>query len=65
MTRGEFKTERISLALSKNLVAKIDQKCKRINRNRSNYVETIILHDLAQDDKKIEEVNDEIAIKLG
>ncbi len=34
--------ERISVALSKQLIPKIEEKCKHINRNRSNSFETII-----------------------
>ncbi len=43
---------------------KIEQKCKRINRNRSNYLETIIIQDLQKDEVPKTE-NSEIAIKMG
>ncbi len=47
-----FKKEIISIALSKQLIPKIEQKCKRINRNRSNYLETIIIQDLQEEEPK-------------
>ncbi len=58
-----LKKERISIALSKQLIPKIEQKCKRINRNRSNYLETVILEDLKKDENQKSEANNEIAIK--
>ncbi len=58
-----LKKERISVALSKQLIPKIEQKCKRINRNRSNYVETIIIQDLQKDENQ--NPNNEIIVKTS
>ncbi len=42
------------MALSKQLIPKIEQKCRCINRNRSNYLETIIIQDLQKEEQKDE-----------
>ena len=57
--------DKISIALSKNLIPKINEKCRRINRNRSNYIETVLIQDLQKDEIKHADTKDEIAMKLG
>jgi len=57
--------DKISIALSKSLIPKINDKCRRINRNRSNYIETVLIQDLQKDETKPEKTREEIAIKLG
>jgi len=61
---------KISIALTKSVIVKVNEKCRRINRNRSNYIETLVLEDLQKDDPKpvvvrASEPREEIAIKLG
>lgn len=65
MVKSNLKKEKISIALSKPLIQKISEKCRRINRNRSNYIETIVLEDLKKDEPKTAEEKLEIAIKTG
>jgi len=57
--------DKISIALSKQLIPKINDKCRRINRNRSNYIETVLLEDLQKDEAKHADTKDEITMKLG
>ena len=57
--------DKISIALSKQLIPKINDKCRRINRNRSNYIETVLIQDLQKDETKHADTKDEIAMKLG
>ena len=57
--------DKISIALSKSLIPKINNKCRRINRNRSNYIETVLLEDLQKDEAGRQEAREEIAMKLG
>ncbi len=62
---------KISIALTKTVLVKVNEKCRRINRNRSNYIETLVLEDLQKDEAKPSMVKsatgprEEIAIKLG
>lgn len=61
---------KISIALTKSVIVKINEKCRRINRNRSNYIETLILEDIQKDEPKpivarASEKREEIAIRLG
>jgi len=57
--------DRISIAISKQLIQQINAKCRRINRNRSNYIETLLLEDLKKDEPKQEEGAKEFPIKMG
>ena len=56
---------KISIALTKSVIIKVNEKCRRINRNRSNYIETLVLEDLTKDEPNRKEERKEIAIKLG
>jgi len=56
---------KISIALSKTVIQRVNDKCRRINRNRSNYIETLVLDDLTKDEPNRKEERKEIAIKLG
>ena len=56
---------KISIALTKSVIVKVNEKCRRINRNRSNYIETLVLEDLTKDEPNRKEERKEIAIKLG
>ncbi len=62
---------KISIALTKSVIVKVNEKCRRINRNRSNYIETLGLEDLQKDEVKPSMVRcaagprEGIAIKLG
>jgi metal-responsive CopG/Arc/MetJ family transcriptional regulator len=58
--------DRISIALSKPLIKRLDERCRRVNRNRSNYIETILNEDLAKQNENEEpQKPSEIAVKLG
>ena len=60
--------DRISIALSKPLIKKLNERCKRVNRNRSNYIETLLVEDLARNEtegKKQPEKPLEIPLKFG
>jgi metal-responsive CopG/Arc/MetJ family transcriptional regulator len=61
---------KISIALTKSVIQKVNEKCRRINRNRSNYIETLVLEDLQKDEPKpvaarAAEPREGIAIKRG
>jgi metal-responsive CopG/Arc/MetJ family transcriptional regulator len=62
---------KISIALSKSIIQRVNEKCRRINRNRSNYIETLVMEDLQKDEHRpaqartAAELKEEIAIKLG
>jgi hypothetical protein len=57
--------------MSKKFIQRVSDKCKRINRNRSNYIETLVLEDLKKDEPKTAiartaaEAREEIALRLG
>jgi len=62
---------KISIALSKHLIQQVNEKCKRINRNRSNYIETLVMEDLQKDEPKPpvarlpSQAKEEIELKLA
>ncbi len=59
---------KISIALTKSLIEKVSEKCRRINQS-SNYIETLVLEDLQKDELKPVTARtskrEEIAIRLG
>ena len=60
-----MKKDRISIALSKPLIKKVEAKCRRLNRNRSNYIETLLIEDLQKDEPEQPKQQEEYAMKFG
>jgi metal-responsive CopG/Arc/MetJ family transcriptional regulator len=61
-----LKKDIITVTLDKTLIERITDKCRRTNRSRSNYVETIIKQDLDRElTPKSTLPKEEIAIRFG